>query len=847
MTPRSALARAPHIHKFGGASLADATGVQHAARIVVSHRPTPQVVVVSAMAGVTDALLDCAMRASRGTAGAKEVRAAAAQLRARHVEAARALVPRGAQLDELAAAIDAAFAELEQLAGGLGVLRELTPRTVDYLVARGERLSAQLFAAGLHAAGCPVAYVDATEVVQTDGTFGNASPDLARTVRSARRALGPHLARGAVPVVPGFLGAAPDGQVATLGRGGSDLTATLLARALGAREVSLWKDVPGLLTADPRIVPDARVVPQVHLREAAELAYYGAKVLHPRALVPVLKQNVAIRVRPFAEPGSLGTEISRRRTLEQYPVKALSAIPGQALLTVTGSGMLGVPGIAARTFAAVHQEGISVSLITQASSEHSICFSVPEESAQRARRSLEETFQREIARQEIDGVEARTGLATLVVVGLGMAETPGIAARVFAALAEAGINVIATAQGSSELNLSLVVDGKDAPRAQRVVHAAFQLAKIGGGAVAQPERTDVVLLGFGQIGRALAPMIAKVKRDGLTLRIVGLIDRSGLVFDARGFTPARLATLAAAKAKGTPLTKAAGTQSEARRAGATEAVKFVAGHALANPVLVDVTADDTTEAVTAALSAGMHVVLANKRPVTTDKRRYDALRATAQAHGRRLLHEATVGAGLPIIDTYQKLVESGDRVSKIEGCPSGTLGYLFGEMGRGASFSAALRGAIAKGYPEPDPRDDLSGMDVARKALILGRLLGFAGGLENIAVESLVPDGADRLPLDRFLKSLDEYDAAWAKRVAAARARGGVLRYRAIVTRRRLRVGLVVVDASSPMASLNGTDNQFIFTTMRYKKNPLVITGPGAGPAVTAGGILNDVLKLAGA
>ncbi|PYP96422.1 MAG: bifunctional aspartate kinase/homoserine dehydrogenase I [Gemmatimonadetes bacterium] len=847
MTPRSALARAPHIHKFGGASLADATGVQHAARIVVSHRPTPQVVVVSAMAGVTDALLDCAMRASRGTAGAKEVRAAAAQLRARHVEAARALVPRGAQLDELAAAIDAAFAELEQLAGGLGVLRELTPRTVDYLVARGERLSAQLFAAGLHAAGCPVAYVDATEVVQTDGTFGNASPDLARTVRSARRALGPHLARGAVPVVPGFLGAAPDGQVATLGRGGSDLTATLLARALGAREVSLWKDVPGLLTADPRIVPDARVVPQVHLREAAELAYYGAKVLHPRALVPVLKQNVAIRVRPFAEPGSLGTEISRRRTLEQYPVKALSAIPGQALLTVTGSGMLGVPGIAARTFAAVHQEGISVSLITQASSEHSICFSVPEESAQRARRSLEETFQREIARQEIDGVEARTGLATLVVVGLGMAETPGIAARVFAALAEAGINVIATAQGSSELNLSLVVDGKDAPRAQRVVHAAFQLAKIGGGAVAQPERTDVVLLGFGQIGRALAPMIAKVKRDGLTLRIVGLIDRSGLVFDARGFTPARLATLAAAKAKGTPLTKAAGTQSEARRAGATEAVKFVAGHALANPVLVDVTADDTTEAVTAALSAGMHVVLANKRPVTTDKRRYDALRATAQAHGRRLLHEATVGAGLPIIDTYQKLVESGDRVSKIEGCPSGTLGYLFGEMGRGASFSAALRGAIAKGYPEPDPRDDLSGMDVARKALILGRLLGFAGGLENIAVESLVPDGADRLPLDRFLKSLDEYDAAWAKRVAAARARGGVLRYRAIVTRRGIRVGLVVVDASSPMASLNGTDNQFIFTTMRYKKNPLVITGPGAGPAVTAGGILNDVLKLAGA
>jgi len=838
MAPRS---RPPHIHKFGGASLADAAGVRRAVEIVLTHRPGPQVVVVSAMGGVTDALLEAARRATRGETS--QVRAAAETLRAQHTRAARALVPAGGRLDALLARIDAAVDELKPLGGGLGILRELTARTIDYLVARGERLSALVFAAALEAAGCLVAYVDATDVIQTDGTFGNASPDLRRTERAARRVLPPLLARDTVPVVPGFLGAAPDGQVATLGRGGSDLTATLLARVLGAREVSLWKDVPGLLTADPRIVPDARVVPQVHVREAAELAYYGAKVLHPRALIPVLKRPVAIRIRPFADPTSLGTEISRRRTLEQYPVKALSAIPGQALLTVTGSGMLGVPGIAARTFAAVHHEGISVSLISQASSEHSICFSVPAESAQRARKSLEQTFQREIERQEIDGVELRSGLATLVVVGLGMAGTPGIAARVFSALAEAGINVIATAQGSSELNLSLVVDGRDAARAQRAVHAAFQLSKIGGGAVAQPERTDIVLLGFGQIGRALASMIAKVKRKGLTLRIVGLIDRSGLVFDARGLSPRRLAGLAAAKAKRAPLSKAAG----GRRASAGEAVAFVARHALANPILVDLTADDTTETLKAALAAGMHVVLANKRPVAADRRTYEALLAAAQARGRRVLLEATVGAGLPIIDTYQKLVESGDRVLKIEGCPSGTLGYLFGEMGRGAPFSAALRGAIAKGYPEPDPRDDLSGMDVARKALILGRLLGFSGELSDIAVESLVPDDAERLSVDDFLGSLERFDAAWAKRVAAAHARRGVVRYRAIVTRRRIRVGLVVVDASSPMASLNGTDNQFIFTTMRYRKNPLVITGPGAGPAVTAGGILNDVLQLAGA
>lgn len=471
--------RPPHIHKFGGASLANAAAIEHAVGIVVAHRSGPQVVVVSAMAGVTDALLEIARRAAGGDAG--YVRVAAQSLRAKHAAAARALAPRGTRRNALLHSIDAVFAELEQLAGGLGIVRELTARTTDYIAARGERLSAWLFAAALAVARCPVAGVDAMAVVKTDDTFGNASPDVARTRRNARAVLMPLLARGIVPVVPGFLGATPDDQVATLGRGGSDLTATLLAQVLGAREVSLWKDVPGLLTADPRVVPDARVVPQVHVREAAELAYYGARVLHPRALVPVLKRNIAIRIRPFADPASLGTEISRRRTLAQYPVKALSAIPHQALLTITGSGMLGVPGIAARTFATVHHEGISVSLISQASSEHSICFSVPEESAERARKSLEETFRREIARQEIDRVESRAGVATLVVVGLGLAGTPGIAARVFSALAEAGINIIAIAQGSSELNLSLVVDEPDAPGAQRAVHAAFQLSKVGGG------------------------------------------------------------------------------------------------------------------------------------------------------------------------------------------------------------------------------------------------------------------------------------------------------------------------------------------------------------------------------
>jgi aspartokinase/homoserine dehydrogenase 1 len=831
----------PEIHKFGGASLADAAAIAHAVGIIVA-REGPRVVVVSAMAGVTDALLELAGHAARGTRD--KAAAAVRALRDKYVTAARAVLPAGARRDEVVGEIEGSLAELEQLTSGLSILQELTDRTNDYLVARGERLSARLMAAALAQSGCKAEYVDALAVIKTDGAFGRASPDLRHTERAARATLQPLLKRGVVPVVPGFLGAAPDGQVATLGRGGSDLTATLLARALGAREVHLWKDVPGLLTADPRLVPDARVVPQLHVREAAELAYYGAKVLHPRALIPVSNRAVAIRIRPFADPGLTGTEISRRRTLTGYPVKALTAIPGQALVTVTGAGMLGVPGIAARTFAAVHRAGISVSLISQASSEHSICFSVPDADAGRARASLLETFKEEIQREEIDGVELQRGAATVVVVGLGMAGTPGIAARIFGAMAGAGINVIAIAQGSSELNVSAVVTGKDAAKALRAVHTAFQLAKIGGGSVDHAARSDVLLLGFGQIGRTLAPMLSRGRRKGPLLRVVGVIDRSGFVFEPGGLSARRLAALSNGKQQGHGLGRKGG---DGRKGSAADAVAYAARHALSNPILVDVTADDTSATLQAALGAGMHVVLANKRPVSADKAQYDALLDAAKRAGRELRIEATVGAGLPIIDTYVKLVESGDTVTRIEGCPSGTLGYLFGELGRGKKFSVSLRGAIAKGYPEPDPRDDLSGMDVARKALILGRLLGFPGEIKDIKVETLVPRGAEGLSAKEFVERLEEYDEPWRQRVEAARAKGCVLRYRAIVTKRTVRVGLVEVEAASPLGSLDGTDNRFIFTTARYRKNPLVITGPGAGPAVTAGGIVNDVLRLAGA
>ena len=833
--------RAPHVHKFGGASLADSTAVRHAVEIVRRHRPEPTVVVVSAMAGTTDALLEVAQQAGSGES--RTVGSLISRLRSRHAEVARSLLPGGRLRADVLLYISDLFAELEALAQGLRLLRELTPRTTDYLVSRGERLSARLVAAALEAGGARARYVDALDLIHTDAAFGQAAPDYARTDRAVQRVLGPLLARGVVPVVPGFVGATPDGEIATLGRGGSDLTATLLARGLGAARVSLWKDVPGLLTADPRVVPDARVIPQLHAREAAELAYYGAKVLHPRALIPVAGRRIPVFVRPFAEAHSPGTEVSERVGAGRNPVKALTAAGGQTLLTVTGNGMLGVPGIAARTFAALHGRGISVSLISQASSEHSICFSVPEALAEDARTALEREFRGEIGREEIDGVEVSPGMATIAVVGLGMHGTPGIAAGVFSALAAGGINVVAIAQGSSELNISVVVEARQAAEAQRRIHAAFQLSRIAGGAVIQPEHMEVILLGFGQIGRTLAAQIGRVRRPALSLKVAAVIDRSGFVFEPKGIGPRRLASLAAEKRKGRRLSD----MPRGKAATAEAAIAHIAGYALTRPVVVDLTADDTGAALEAALTHGMDWVLANKRPIAGRRAASESLWQTARARGRRILHEATVGAGLPIIDTFHKLTESGDRVERIEGLLSGTLGYVLSEVGEGTPFSRAVRAAMRLGYTEPDPREDLSGMDVGRKALILARLLGYRGELSRAAVESLVPRWARAIPLPQFLERLPEMDAAWKRRVDAARAQGSVLRYVATVTRGRIAVGLKPVPLSSPLASIKGSDNQLVFTTARYKTNPLVIRGPGAGAEVTAAGVLNDILRLAGA
>ncbi len=827
--------QALEVWKFGGASLADGPAIARAATRIAAH-DGPLVVVASALGGITDLLLDGAAHAVEGRAD--EANRVARTLRDRHHAAAKAVLGRGKALRDALASIDASVAEYRDLCRAVGVLRHLAPRTRDALVSRGEQLSAIIVAAAIAGEHRAALFVDALDVIRTDDVHGGAAPKRGETGLLSDRILKPLLKKRVVPVVPGFIGRAPDDSITTLGRGGSDLTATLLARVLGARRVVLWKDVPGILTADPRLVPDARLIPELHHQEAAEVAHYGAKVLHPRALIPIAGTRITLQVRSFIHPDQPGTEVSARHVLPGYPVKALAILPAQAVVTVAGKGMVGVHGIAARTFAAVDAERLSVSTIFQASSENSIGFTVPSSEADRAVRSVSHAFRHEIETGLIDGVSVRRGVSVIAVVGEGMAGTPGIAARVFTALEGGGINIVAIAQGSSERNISFVVASEQATEAARRVHAAFQLSKIGGGRARAVPHTDVVLLGFGRVGRALSDQIAAL--DGARrVRIVGLLDRSGYVFDAKGLSRSRLLRLARQKDAGELLADLGGT-----RASARDALVLMASHAVSRPVVVDVTSEQTGDLLRIAATAGFDLVLANKKPLAVPWDEYARLMAAVKGASRHLRYEATVGAGLPIIDTFAKLDETGDRVLRIDGCVSGTLMFVLSQVSAGRPFSEAVREAVARGYAEPDPREDLSGQDVARKGLILARLQGYRGAAAT--PDDLVPASMKALPLEAFMAQLPSLDEAWVQRVQREAAQGRVLRYVVTATAKGVTAKLVAVPASSPMGAATGTRNIISFVSRRYRDEPIVISGPGAGAAVTAAGILNDICALSG-
>lgn len=829
------------IHKFGGTSVADAARLRNVVEVVTTHGGNgPLVVVASAGAGVTDALVEIAREAASGNVSLCHERVDALGVRHR-----KTLTDLGG--DEVAAAeIDRLVGEAREVAGSAALLGEMTARAKDRLLSVGEKLSVRLLALAFRRAGIDAEAVDADTFLDTDDRFGEATPLGEVADRGIRVALTPRFAAGRVPVVTGFVGRSPDGATTTLGRGGSDLTATVLAAALGAAEVILWSDVEGVLTADPRLVPEARVLSQLHYREAAELSYYGAKVLHPRTMIPVVKPGIPVWSRSTFTPDRPGTVVDGRFTPGSHPVKAISAIRGQALVSLEGNGMAGVPGVAARCFAALADQAINVTMISQSSSESSICVAVPEQEAARAEQALKRAFRPDLSRGLIEEVVVQRHVGLVAAVGLGMAHNPGVSARIFGALGRRRVNILAIAQGSSELNVSLAVEERDIESALRALHAEFGLGLRDTGEDAA-RTMDLILLGVGHIGRALVRLVGErgahmLERFGVAARVVGLADRSGYVFDPRGLGPDRLQSVLAAKADGVPLANQTGGVAAVDGA---EFLRDALSYRLARPVVVDVSDNsDSARLFLEAFRLGADVVTANKKPLAGEPGVFRQLAEAAREHGRLLRAEATVGAGLPIIDTLEMLVGAGDRLIRIDGCLSGTLAFVVSRLETGERFSDAVAEAARRGLTEPDPVADLSGADVARKAVILGRVSGLAPDA-SVALDGLVDASLAGLSRAELFERLKGYDEPLARRVGEARSRGMVLRYLARVDASGINVGLAEVPVDSPFGLLRGTDNMIVFRTERYDEGPLVISGPGAGIEVTAMGVLGDLMRTA--
>ncbi|HEX3071405.1 MAG TPA: bifunctional aspartate kinase/homoserine dehydrogenase I [Thermoanaerobaculia bacterium] len=835
----------PEVFKFGGVAVGNADAI----RVALAHvsRAAPGVaVVVSAMNGVTDLLLEAGQAALRRDRARCDD--AAAQVESRHRTLVAELVATPDRANALNAVITESVRELRSMTESIAVLGELTPRAQDALVARGERLVAAIFAIAAIEIGIDAVFVDATEVIQTERRLGTLWPNLLKCERAAKKNVLPLLAAGKVVVMPGFLASGPDGSVVTLGRGGSDFSAAILARSIGARALRLFKEVDGLMTADPKSVPAARVIADLHYREAAELAYYGANVLHPRTMIPLVDRRIPLYVRNSFRETSPGTRIAGDVKPGSYPVKALTAIHRQALLSIEGNGMIGVPGVAGRAFTALSQAGHSVSMISQASSESSICFVVPESEADHAVAALEAAFEPERKLHLIDRIDAEKRVALIAVVGLGMRGTSGIAARTFSAIAAAGVNIVAIAQGSSELNITIAVSESDATRALLALHSEYQLHKIRPLADTTGREAKLTLLGLGQIGRELArQLIAQqphLRRDlGIDLKVVAVADRSGIRIDDKGFTPAALQRFAKRKESGARLFERGSplTLRELETMMRDELWMLPSYR----PVLVDLTSEETGPLLQEALEYGFHVVCANKKPLAGPQLEFDRLMETAKERGLSVRYEATAGAGLPVLDTIAKLQEAGDKIEMILGCFSGTLGYLMTALEDGVAFSEAVRKAWELGYTEPDPRDDLSGMDVARKALILARTLGYRAEPDEIKLEPLVRSDGSNIDAKTFIAGLVSLDDEYRERVDRARRGGKVLRYVATIRKRSISVGVEAVPNTSPLAHLRGTANQVAIYSKRYKTNPLVVSGPGAGATVTAAGVLNDIVAIA--
>jgi aspartokinase/homoserine dehydrogenase 1 len=794
------------ILKFGGTSLQNADRITAAARIVAQAASDRTVcVVASAMGGVTNALLS----ASEQAASEGEFKATYGQIETRHLEALKALAePAG--YDALGERLQAILGELREQLQNVARAAECSLQSLDSILSIGERLSVELVAEALRCEGLAAKPCDTRQLIVTDRRFGTAAVEAEATYERLRAHLD---GSEEVLVLTGFIASTDDGKTSTLGRGGSDLTASLAGAAVGAEVIEIWTDVDGVMSADPRLVPAARPIEHLSYEELMELSHFGAKVVYPPTIRPARNASIPLVIRNTMNPAFAGTRIDNERPHRPQAVCGISSINRVSLMRLEGDGMVGDPRIAARLFGALADEDIHIILISQASSQHSICFAVTPEAVDAARKQVDKEFAFELRAGLVDELVVEHDLSVLAAVGEGMRHTPGIAGTLCSVLGADGVNIHAIAQGSSELNISLVVERADKPRALEITHRCL---------FEGVEPASIVVAGTGGVGSPLLRQLEAAAAAGADLVVAGVANSRKMRIRDQGL--------------------AVGVADE-RPTRIDELVEWTCGLG-GSRVFVDCTAsDDIGDVYAPLLRAGVAVATANKKPLADKLEAWKTIRA-ASAGNADLYHEATVGAGLPVIRTLTDLLASGDRLLKIEGAFSGTLSYLMDRLKHGVTFSEAVRQAHAAGYTEPDPRDDLSGMDVARKLLILARVAGRPLEPGDVRVESLVTDPSLITgSLGEFWAGLESLDDHFAQRQEECARQDHSLCYLATLDDAGASVGLREISADHPCAGVRDRDNLFAFWTERYNDTPLVVQGPGAGPEVTAAGVLVDILR----
>lgn len=803
--------------KFGGTSVGSVESILSVKKIVEAEKE-PVVVVVSALGGITDKLIKTSKLA---LAGDLSYQSEFDEIAVRHHQMIEAVIPSGENKERLLETIDALLDELKSIYQGVYLIRDLSPKTSAAIVSYGERLSSNIVAVLIDGAK----WFDSRTFIKTEIKSGRQLLASDLTHELVKQAF---VDLPKVSLVPGFISTDADsGEVTNLGRGGSDYTASIIAAALDASFLEIWTDVDGFMTADPKVISTAYTINELSYVEAMELCNFGAKVVYPPTIYPVCVKNIPILIKNTFNPSGKGTVIKSDIAEDQKPIKGISSINGTTLITVSGLSMVGVIGVNRRIFSALANNGISVFLVSQASSENSTSIGVRDADADAACEVLNAEFSKEIETGAMYRMTAESGLATVAIVGENMKHTPGIAGKLFGTLGRSGINVIACAQGASETNISFVVDGLFLRKTLNVIHDSFFLSEY--------QVLNLFLCGVGTVGSSLIAQLAqqseKLKKErGLKLKVVGIASGHNATFDREGIS---LENCREQLAHSAP--------SDLNRLR-----DEVIGMNIFNSVFVDCTASsDVAGLYQEFLEHNISVVAANKAAASSDYATYQKLKSTARKRGVKFLFETNVGAGLPIIRTMNDLLNSGDKILKIEAVLSGTLNFIFNKISADVPFSETVRLAKEEGYSEPDPRVDLSGKDVIRKLVILAREAGYRIEQSDVEKHLFVPDSFFRGTLDEFWKNLPSLDADFERRRKVLESEGKRWRFVSRYENGKASVELCEVGREHPFYTLEGSNNIILLTTERYKEYPMQIQGYGAGAGVTAAGVFADIMSIA--